>query len=144
MGNGASRLSAPIDVVVSRATPSAIAAIEQAGGSVVCKYYTPSSLDALVNAHKLEGRLPPRDPDPVAKKDLGALDTRFLCASCAHHTGKGADSFPLLLCCLTSFTPVYYASTGKRGYLSGRVPTERSIQSPKTFAAGEAEHPAAA
>lgn len=65
-------MAQPIHLVVSRASSSAIRAIENAGGSIVCKYYTRTTLRALAKPHKLIGRLPPRDAVPVNKKDLCA------------------------------------------------------------------------
>ncbi|PWY98715.1 ribosomal protein L15 [Testicularia cyperi] len=70
LGEGATHLEAPVNLVVSRASQSAIAAIEAAGGSIECRYYTPLSLRALVKPHKFVGKIPPRPADPIAKKDL--------------------------------------------------------------------------
>ncbi|GAC75736.1 mitochondrial/chloroplast ribosomal protein L15/L10 [Moesziomyces antarcticus T-34] len=70
LGEGATHLESPLNLVVSRASQSAIAAIEAKGGSVECRYYTPLSLRALVKPHKFAGKILPRPADPIAKKDL--------------------------------------------------------------------------
>ncbi|EST08986.1 Ribosomal protein L18e/L15P [Kalmanozyma brasiliensis GHG001] len=70
LGEGAQHLADPVNLVVSRASQSAIEAIEKAGGSVECRYYTPLSLRALVKPHKFAGKILPRSPDPINKKDL--------------------------------------------------------------------------
>jgi large subunit ribosomal protein L15 len=48
LGEGASALKQPIHVVVSRASASAIGAIEAAGGTVTTRYYTPSSIRRIL------------------------------------------------------------------------------------------------
>ena len=48
LGDGASALKQPIHVVVSRASASAIEAIEKAGGTVTTRYYTPSSIRRIL------------------------------------------------------------------------------------------------
>lgn len=70
LGEGANHLEAPVNLIVSRASQSAIQAIEAAGGSVECRYYTPLSLRALVKPHKFAGKILPRPADPINKKDL--------------------------------------------------------------------------
>lgn len=71
LGEGANHLEIPVNLIVSRASQTAISAIETAGGSVECRYYTPLSLRALVKPHKFAGKILPRPADPIAKKDLG-------------------------------------------------------------------------
>ncbi|SPO27881.1 related to MRPL10 - mitochondrial ribosomal protein, large subunit [Ustilago trichophora] len=70
LGEGSTHLESSINLVVSRASQSAIAAVEAVGGSVECRYYTPLSLRALVKPHKFAGKILPRPADPIAKKDL--------------------------------------------------------------------------
>ena len=86
LGRGASALRQPIHVVISRASGSAISAIEDAGGSIVTRYYTHSSIRRI-----LRGKTDPvnslrseitegweqrksgfmyRLPDPTSRKDL--------------------------------------------------------------------------
>lgn len=72
LGNGAETLAQPVDVVVSRASLSAIKAIEAAGGSITCVYYTPLTLRALVKPEKWtdKGKMVPRQSIPIGRKDL--------------------------------------------------------------------------
>lgn len=65
-----SEVRTPIHLIVSRASSMAIKLIEAAGGSIVCKYYTPTTLQALTKPHKYLERLPPRDAVPIHKRDL--------------------------------------------------------------------------
>lgn len=73
LGEGAQHLRTPINLIVSRATGSAIAAVEAAGGTIETKYYTEMTLRALVKPYKFEGRLLPRDADPSSKRELSEL-----------------------------------------------------------------------
>lgn len=72
LGDGAAHLKTPIQLVVSRASQSAIQAVEAAGGSIVCRYYNATSLRALVKPHKwlLKNKPLPRFADPVSKREL--------------------------------------------------------------------------
>ncbi|CAO1616221.1 unnamed protein product [Sympodiomycopsis kandeliae] len=64
--------STPINIVVSRASASAIKAVERSGGSITCKYYTPLSIRACIKPEKWteRGRLVPEEPLPIGKRDL--------------------------------------------------------------------------
>lgn len=75
LGEGSTHLESPLNLIVSRASQTAISAIEAVGGSVECRYYTPLSLRALVKPHKFAGKILPRAADPIAKKDLGKFLT---------------------------------------------------------------------
>ncbi|CAO1617811.1 unnamed protein product [Parajaminaea phylloscopi] len=72
LGEGAMNLLQPVNVVVSRASVSAIAAIEAAGGSITCVYYTPLTLRALLKPEKWtsRGKMVPRQSMPIGRKDL--------------------------------------------------------------------------
>lgn len=72
LADGAQHLRMPLHFIVSRASKRAIQAVEAAGGSIVCRYYTRTSLRALVRPHKwLGANLPlPTFADPVSKRDL--------------------------------------------------------------------------
>lgn len=72
LGDGAQVLSQPLKLVVSRASTTAIKAVEKAGGSITCKYYTPLTLRALVKPEKWtdRGRLLPRESMPINRRDL--------------------------------------------------------------------------
>lgn len=70
LGEGAEHLRTPINLIVSRATGSAIAAVEAAGGTIETRYYTDVTLRALVKPYRFEGKLLPRDADPSSKREL--------------------------------------------------------------------------
>ncbi|WFC99303.1 YmL10 [Malassezia yamatoensis] len=72
LGDGSKHLTTPIHIVVSRASQSAIKAVEAAGGSIVCRYYNALSLRAQVKPHKwlLKNKPLPQFADPVSKRDL--------------------------------------------------------------------------
>lgn len=72
LGEGAATLRFPLNIVVSRASKSAIKAIEAAGGAITCKYYTPLTLRALIKPEKwtAKGKLVPNESVPVSRKDL--------------------------------------------------------------------------
>lgn len=72
LGDGSAHLRTPVHVVVSRASKSAIAAVEAAGGSIVCRYYNATSLRALIEPQKwlMRGKPLPRFADPVSQSDL--------------------------------------------------------------------------
>ena len=93
LARGADQLRTPLKIVVSRASATAIAAIEAAGGSVMTRYYTPFSIRRILqgksdsieslgtasadgNALGLEegkqrgSGFQYRLPDPVGRKDI--------------------------------------------------------------------------
>jgi len=65
LADGAVHLRTPIHIEVSRASQTAIRAIEQAGGSVVCKFYNVLALRDLVH-----GRTDRKSADPTRKPDM--------------------------------------------------------------------------
>ncbi|WFD29028.1 YmL10 [Malassezia sp. CBS 17886] len=72
LGDGESHLRTSVSIVVSRASRSAIKAVEAAGGSIMCRYYNATSLRATVKPQKwLQQDKPlPRFADPVSRRDL--------------------------------------------------------------------------
>lgn len=62
----ASKLTTPINIEVSRASQSAIAAVESVGGSVTSVYHSPLALRALLKPHKFA--VPPKAPLPPPKQ----------------------------------------------------------------------------
>lgn len=72
LGDGSKHLTTPVQLIVSRASRSAISAVEEAGGSIVCRYYNATSLQALVKPHKwlLRNKPLPLFADPVSQRDL--------------------------------------------------------------------------
>ncbi|KAI5119105.1 hypothetical protein M0805_004875 [Coniferiporia weirii] len=65
LGDGAEHLKAPIHIVPSRASQSAIKAVEKLGGSVFCKYYNVLSLRDCV-----KGRTDRKDAAPSRRQDI--------------------------------------------------------------------------
>ncbi|KAA1074124.1 YmL10 [Puccinia graminis f. sp. tritici] len=60
-----------LTIIVSRASQSAIEAIERLGGRVICKFYNRLSLRALLKPHRFAAkhRFLPGDAHPVRKQD---------------------------------------------------------------------------
>ncbi|KAK8856610.1 ribosomal protein L15 [Apiospora arundinis] len=58
LGRGAEVLKQPIDIIVSRASSSAIDAVEKAGGKIVTRYYTKQSIKRLVQGKSMNTDLP--------------------------------------------------------------------------------------
>ncbi|KAG8953974.1 YmL10 [Tulasnella sp. 424] len=65
LGDGAEQLKSPVFLELSRASKSAISAIESQGGKVVCKYYNDLALKDLVH-----GRTDRQEALPVRKADI--------------------------------------------------------------------------
>ncbi|KAL8946704.1 MAG: hypothetical protein Q9222_006938 [Ikaeria aurantiellina] len=86
LAKGSEKLSSPLQIIASRASASAIAAVEAAGGSVTTRYYTPFSIQRIIKGktdpiHSLESQIvvdgtagqkdyPIRLPDPTSRKDI--------------------------------------------------------------------------
>ncbi|PKI83921.1 YmL10 [Malassezia vespertilionis] len=72
LGDGRRHLVNPVQLVVSRASQSAIRAVEDAGGSIVCRYYNATSLRALTKPQKwlLKNKPLPHFADPISKREL--------------------------------------------------------------------------
>ncbi|KAI4140379.1 MAG: hypothetical protein L6R39_005825 [Caloplaca ligustica] len=86
LAKGSEKITSPLNIVTSRASASAIAAIEAAGGSVITRYYTPESIRRITKGetdpiHSLQSRIafdghneagnyPKRLPDPTSRKDI--------------------------------------------------------------------------
>ena len=86
LGGGSERLRSALNVVVSKASATAIAAIENAGGSVTTRFYTPFSIQRILagktdpinslKSREIEGGQGTnadfryRLPDPTGRKDM--------------------------------------------------------------------------
>ncbi|KAL8770520.1 MAG: hypothetical protein Q9209_003776 [Squamulea sp. 1 TL-2023] len=88
LAKGSEKLTSPLHIITSRASASAIAAIEAAGGSVTTRYYTPASIERIIKGktdpiHSLQSQIaipvedtpeqrdyPIRLPDPTSRKDI--------------------------------------------------------------------------
>lgn len=69
---GASHLTEPVYIIASRASKSAIEAIEKTGGKLVCKYYNNLALQDCV-----EGRIDRLSAAPTRREDIGAEQQAF-------------------------------------------------------------------
>lgn len=58
LGRGAGTLKHPLDIMVSRASATAIAAVESAGGKIVTRYYTKQAIKRLVEGKSVNTALP--------------------------------------------------------------------------------------
>ncbi|KAM0805026.1 ribosomal protein L18e/L15P [Usnea florida] len=86
LAKGSEELKAPLNVIISRASAKAIAAVEAAGGSVITRYYTAFAVRRISQGkmdpiHSLQSRIKvgeeaPRKsfynrlPDPTSRKDI--------------------------------------------------------------------------
>ncbi|KAL8701067.1 MAG: hypothetical protein Q9201_005109 [Fulgogasparrea decipioides] len=86
LAKGSEHLTFPLHIITSRASASAIAAVEAAGGSVTTRYYTPASIERIIRGktdpiHSLQSRISVegqqerkqydmRLPDPTSRKDI--------------------------------------------------------------------------
>ncbi|KAI5856785.1 hypothetical protein GGS23DRAFT_607965 [Durotheca rogersii] len=66
LGRGGNSLKQPIDIVVSRASASAIDAVEKAGGKIMTRYYTKMAIKRLVEGRSFHSDEPlPTGPEHV-------------------------------------------------------------------------------
>ncbi|KAF5358116.1 hypothetical protein D9756_001764 [Leucocoprinus leucothites] len=72
LGDGAEHLKTPLYIVASRASKSAIKAIEEGGGTIVCKYYNELALRDCV-----KGRTDRVDAAPTRQEDIRWYTTRI-------------------------------------------------------------------
>jgi large subunit ribosomal protein L15 len=68
LAKGKERLRSPINIHVSRASQSAIEALEAAGGSVTAVHYNRLALRVLMKPDKFEGKLIPKQAKPPPKR----------------------------------------------------------------------------
>lgn len=161
-------LTTPIQIVVSRASESAIKAVEAAGGSVVTRYYSPSSIKRVMQgqvhpyyslqslplpklggktvAAQLAGEMEGREDQDVAEQQTGENDHRGIEAmreAMARYRYRLADA--------TGRKDMeYYRDPAHRGYLSHLVgegqgpslyfgvPTSKSVKGKKKSGSSKA------
>ncbi|BGP01257.1 YmL10 [Rhodotorula toruloides] len=73
LGDGAQYLTTPnLHITVSKASESAIKAVEKLGGTVISRYYNRLTLRALVRPDMFikKGKKIPRNADPITRRDL--------------------------------------------------------------------------
>lgn len=117
LGRGSNQLKTPVNIIVSRASTSAIAAIEAAGGSVTTRFYTPASIKRV-----LRGQVDPvvslqsTIPSPPA---LDTADTTAAAAVAVASAVGPQKTYPYRLPDPTSRKDLeYYRDLAHRGYLS--------------------------
>lgn len=67
LGDGAAVFRAPIDITVSRASRTAIEAVEKAGGRVTTRFFNRAGIRAITHPHLFEE--PPRLAGPSSRTD---------------------------------------------------------------------------
>jgi large subunit ribosomal protein L15 len=105
LARGGDTLKAPIDITVSRASASAIKAIEDAGGKITTRFYTKQSLWRLVKGQSIHTNTPlPVGPEHVEGVLAQARATRKHYYRLPDPTGREDIE--------------YYRDPAHRGYLS--------------------------
>ncbi|KAL8806394.1 MAG: hypothetical protein Q9223_001329 [Gallowayella weberi] len=107
LAKGSEKVTSPLHIVASRASASAIAAVEAAGGSVTTRYYTPQSIKRIIKGktdpiHSLQSQIaipveergerkeyPVRLPDPTSRKDIEYYRDPAHRGYLSHHLEEG-------------------------------------------------------
>ena len=112
LARGASDVTTPINIVVSRASAAAIAAIEKAGGSVTTRYYTKPSIKRVLKG----------ETDPINSIQSKPLALEAASAHLEDGMAKLSTNFKYRLPDPTSRKDLeYYRDPAHRGYLSHLV-----------------------
>lgn len=115
LGRGSEEFKTPINIVVSRASAEAIAAVEKAGGTVTTRYYTKTAIKRIMSGktdsmHSLQSRI-----RMAPESAEGAEGT-------AESVATDLKKFPFRLPDPTSRKDLeYYRDSAHRGYLSHLV-----------------------
>ncbi|TKA68682.1 hypothetical protein B0A49_09551 [Cryomyces minteri] len=117
LGRGAEQLRTPVNIIVSRASASAIAAVEAAGGTVTTRYYSPPAIRRImrgltdpINSLQTVGAAP-----AAAEVDEGSEAEGAAAVMSKRFTYRLPDP--------TSRKDIeYYRDPAHRGYLSHLVP----------------------
>lgn len=118
LADGASSLTTPINIVVSRASQAAIAAVEALGGTVTTRYYTPQAIKRIRT-----GKMHPYislkwDPQALNKPTLLPPSTSKYDVTTPEHRVTGLG-FQYRLPDPSSRKEIeYYRDPKNRGYLS--------------------------
>ncbi|KAL8802929.1 MAG: hypothetical protein Q9182_003479 [Xanthomendoza sp. 2 TL-2023] len=107
LAKGSDKITLPLHIVASRASASAIAAVEAAGGSVTTRYYTPQSIKRIIKGmtdpiHSMQSQIvipveepgekkeyPVRLPDPTSRKDIEYYRDPAHRGYLSHHLEEG-------------------------------------------------------
>lgn len=107
LARGSTELRSPLEIVVSRASASAIEAVERAGGRIVTRYYTKDSIKRLLKGQSVNTA----EPLPVGKQHVQEV-----------LESARAGPFRYRLPDPTSRGDIeYYRDPAHRGYLSHRL-----------------------
>lgn len=107
LARGSTVLRSPLEIVVSRASASAIEAVERAGGKIVTRYYTKDSIRRLLKGQSVNTA----EPLPVGEHHVQEVLQR-----------ARASPFTYRLPDPTSRWDIeYYRDPAHRGYLSHRL-----------------------
>ncbi|KAK9771804.1 putative Ribosomal protein L18e/L15P [Seiridium cardinale] len=116
LARGATSLKQPIDIMVSRASATAIEAVEQAGGKVVTRYYTKQSIKRLVEGKSVNTAL----PLPVGAEHVGPVLERVRTKGFSYRLPDPTSRWDI----------EYYRDPAHRGYMSH---TLKRGESPSLF-----------
>ncbi|KAI0017553.1 hypothetical protein F4780DRAFT_772241 [Xylariomycetidae sp. FL0641] len=104
LARGSDDLKQPIDIMVSRASSSAIAAIERTGGKIVTRYYTKKSIQRLVKGTSINTGEPLPVGEEYVEQELKKIQTRGFFYRLPDPTSR--------------WDMEYYRDPAHRGYLS--------------------------
>lgn len=134
LARGKDELRTPIDLIVSRASASAIEAVEKAGGKILTRYFTRQSIRRLLKGESIMTRSPlPTGPEHVEEVLAEARKGPFM-----YRLPDPTSRWDI----------EYYRDPAHRGYLSHtlqpgespslyfKVPTERKLAAGKKEKAG--------
>ena len=113
---GEDALKQPIDIVVSRASPTAIAAVEKAGGQIVTRYYTKESIKRLVQGKSVNTTL----PLPTGRKKVKSVLEEVRQKGFSYRLPDPTSRWDI----------EYYRDPAHRGYLSNKL---KPGESPSLF-----------
>ncbi|KAI9749595.1 MAG: hypothetical protein M4579_006817 [Chaenotheca gracillima] len=122
LGTGADQMKTPINLLVSRASASAIRAIEAAGGTITTRYYTAAAIGRVLRGECDAGVWTPVSSRAQTSSDPESSDSPAPSASSSSET-RLSTPFLYRLPDPTSRKDIeYYRDPAHRGYLSHLVP----------------------
>jgi hypothetical protein len=121
LARGKNDLRSKVDIMVSRASGSAIAAIEAVGGKIVTRYYTAESMKRLVKGEAVSSE----KPLPVGKEHVEGVIDGIMAAE--REKGRRMYRLPDPT---SRWDVEYYRDPAHRGYMSDQL---RFRESPSLF-----------
>lgn len=111
LARGKDELKTPINILVSRASATAIEAVEAIGGTVITRFYTKPAIKRLLAGESVSSSVP-----------LSAIDAQLVSDSPILTAASAASPFSYRLPDPTSRKDIeYYRDPAHRGYLSHQV-----------------------